>query len=282
IPPAVVSLVHYGISALVLWINYFVFPPARPRFMLWLIFGMTAMTVGFGFRVWYIYYPHNIIIFILMDLFIILSPCFFLATDYLIFSRLVASFDAGVTRNCLLIRHSIMVKFFVWSDVTTFNFQSAGGNLTATTNPKLVSIGSKLTMIGLVLQAASFMLFTVVLFVFGWRVAKRFPEVWRHKDLQRRPFNPFSPKPIDDWRILYYVLCATCVGILIRSVFRIAEYAGGYGYLSLHEAYFYIFDALPLWIAMSLYCVVWPVRALVDSEHPGGDHELASVVRSSG
>jgi hypothetical protein len=54
------------------------------------------------------------------------------------------------------------------------------------------------------------------------------------------------------------------------------------GYLSLHEAYFYIFDALPLWIAMSLYCVVWPVRALVDSEHPGGDHELASVVRSSG
>jgi hypothetical protein len=27
-----------------------------------------AMTVGFGFRVWYIYYPHNIIIFILMDL----------------------------------------------------------------------------------------------------------------------------------------------------------------------------------------------------------------------
>lgn len=82
-------------------------------------------------------------------------------------------------------------------------------------------------------------------------------------------------------------MCATCVGILIRSVFRVAEFAGGYVYrfvgvlcyspdplhryngtIATHEAYFYAFDTLPLWIAMSLYAVVWPARALMDRYRP--------------
>ncbi|KAJ6591393.1 hypothetical protein B0H10DRAFT_1960786 [Mycena sp. CBHHK59/15] len=37
--------------------------------------------------------------------------------------------------------------------------------------------------------------------------------------------------------------------------------------LSRHEGYFYLFDVLPLWMAMSLFCVVWPARCLADM-HP--------------
>jgi hypothetical protein len=42
-----------------------------------------------------------------------------------------------------------------------------------------------------------------------------------------------------------------------------AEFIQGHkGYISTHEAFFYCFDALPLWIAMTLYCSVWPPRFL--------------------
>jgi hypothetical protein len=88
--------------------------------------------------------------------------------------------------------------------------------------------------------------------------------------------------------MVFYLMCMTCIGILIRSVFRIAEFAGGYveansnsyhlgwtmsvlsnalhryrGTIATHEGYFYAFDTLPLWVAMTLYCIVWPTRAFI-------------------
>ncbi|KAJ7254408.1 RTA1 like protein-domain-containing protein [Mycena haematopus] len=268
--PAIVAIILYGISAIIQWTNFFVIPPVRRPYMLVLTLGMTAMTVGFILRALYIQKPYSVGAFVAMDLFILLSPCLFLATDYTILSHLAATFDKKVTQSCFLIRHSLIVRIFVWSDVTTFILQGTGGSLTTTNDSHLVNLGSTLTMIGLILQAISFLIFTIILLVFGLRVSKRFPEVWNPQD--PRPFKAVSRKPIDDWRILYYVMCATCGGILVRSIFRITEFAGGYsGTIVLHEVYFYVFDALPLWISMSLYCVAWPVRAFV--VHPEG-HEL--------
>ena len=34
------------------------------------------------------------------------------------------------------------------------------------------------------------------------------------------------------------------------------------GFLATHEGYFYLLDALPLWIGMSLYALFWPMRFL--------------------
>jgi hypothetical protein len=116
--------------------------------------------------------------------------------------------------------------------------------------------------------------------------SRHFPAVWKQQEF--RFFSIFS-RPIEDWRVLFYVICATCVAIIIRSIFRIAEYGGGYascpiysmnrhtdhwvhnnratGYIAQHEVYFYLFDALLLYIAMGLFIVVWPVRCL--NAHPG-------------
>lgn len=58
---------------------------------------------------------------------------------------------------------------------------------------------------------------------------------------------------------MYYALLWTCVGILIRSVYRIAEFAQGYdGKLRTTEAYFYALDSLPLFLAIAVWAVVWP------------------------
>ncbi|KAJ7158256.1 RTA-like protein [Mycena crocata] len=243
------------------------------------------MAVGFVFRLIYAEDPDNssaslatgatIAKYIIMSMFILLSPCLYLALDYMLFARLAAVFDKEVSERCLLIPSSRIVRIFLWSDVVTFSFQSTGGGFVAGDNLTLINLGQKLTMVGLVLQAISFLLFTVLLVIFGWRGYTEFPSAWRPHNA--RPLKVLSRKAIDDWRPLFYVICATCVGILVRSIFRIAEYAQGTdGYLTTHEGYFYLFDALPLWIAMTLFCFVWPVRVL--NAHPGSSGmELLSI-----
>ncbi|KAJ7248819.1 RTA1 like protein-domain-containing protein [Mycena rebaudengoi] len=226
-----VALVMYGASALINWIQFFVI--GRKSFMLTLIIGMTTMTAGF-------------------------VPCAFLATDYILLARLAATFGEQVTKRCLLVRQTRIVKFFVWSDVVTFLPQAAGGAISIGKNGKTADLGNTLALV-------SFCFFTVVLIVFGRRLSQDFPDIWAPQ--KPRPWSFFSPAPIDNWRVLFYAICGTCVGITIRSIFRIAEYVGGHdGYIRGHESLFYLFDALPLWICMGLFIFVWPVRCL--SAHP--------------
>ncbi|KAF7358276.1 hypothetical protein MVEN_00876700 [Mycena venus] len=252
-----IGLILFGISALIHWIYFFTMSPRR-SFIVTLPLGMTAMAVGFILRVLYANPPFTLGKYIATDLFILLSPCLFVATDYMLLSHLARSFDEEVSDRCLLIRDSRITKIFVWSDVITFLLQAG---LQAGKNASVANLGNKIAMVGLILQAVSFALFTIVLIVFTQRVSKLFPELWRPKN--PRPFKVFSRQPIDDWCIVVYLMYATCVGILIRSIFRVAEFAGGYnGTISTHEGYFYVFDSLPLWISMSLYCVVWPTCAI--------------------
>ncbi|KAJ7288406.1 RTA1 like protein-domain-containing protein [Mycena rebaudengoi] len=264
-----VALGMYGGSALINWIQFFVI--GRRRFMLTLTIGMTTMAAGFALR--FIYAeaptsvtPTSIVVYVLMSILILLSPCAFLALDYILFARLAATFDEEVHKRCLLVPQTRVVKFFIWSDVITFLLQANGASFISNTENKiLLDIGNTMIMAGLCLQLVSFIFFTVILIVFGYRVSRHFPAVWKQQEF--RFFSIFS-RPIEDWRVLFYVICATCVAIIIRSIFRIAEYGGGAtGYIAQHEVYFYLFDALLLYIAMGLFIVVWPVRCL--NAHPG-------------
>lgn len=83
-----------------------------------------------------------------------------------------------------------------------------------------------------------------------------------------------------DWRYLYASIFISMIGFIIRSFFRIVEYAQGYaisilqsnysdinlddfsssydGYLRSHEGYFYLLDALPLVIPLAIWVLIWP------------------------
>ncbi|KAJ7218854.1 RTA1 like protein-domain-containing protein, partial [Mycena rebaudengoi] len=261
--PAIIGITLFSLSAAIHWFHFFTH--GRHPFMLTLTIGMTAMATGFGLRVAYIKSPYTQNPFIEMILFILLSPCAFLAIDYMLLSRLAATLDEVVARRCLLVRSNWIVKIFVWSDVGTFLLQATGGSLETSTDINTAHSGHTVAIVGLCLQLVSFLFFTVTLIVFSWRLSHEANALKDHP----KPLKIFSREPIYDWRILVGILCATCVGILMRSLFRIAEYAGGYdGYLSMHEAYFYALDALPLWVAMTLFCVVWPTRCVVAPKSP--------------
>ncbi|KAJ7936854.1 hypothetical protein B0H13DRAFT_1852916 [Mycena leptocephala] len=89
----------------------------------------------------------------------------------------------------------------------------------------------------LILQAISFLLFTVGLLLFG----ARFHAILRSLELTRSP-------PVEGFvkaahrRLANYIL-HDVVGILIRSIFRNTEFGGGHsGTIGLHEVYFYVLD----------------------------------------
>ncbi|KAF8174982.1 RTA-like protein [Mycena galopus ATCC 62051] len=231
-------------------------------FMLPLPIGMTTMAIGFAVRILVHNSPTSLGLNIgttLASVFI--CPTLFLALDYVILGRLAGLFGPEVAKKCMLIAPTRVATIFVWSDVATFVIQALGGSMTTSSKIDTVNLGTKIVLVGLGLQLASFALFTTLMIVFGLRVRTRFPHVWRVTG--RADFTPFSKDSVADWHILYYTLCLSCVSILIRSIFRMAEFIQGHsGYISTHEVFFYCFDALPLWIAMTLYCSVWPPRFL--------------------
>ncbi|GAA5879361.1 hypothetical protein JCM3774_003803 [Rhodotorula dairenensis] len=228
--------------------------------MLTLTISMVCMTLGFLFRLIYRSNYTSLGLYIVQYMFVLLSPCAFLAMDYMLLARLaLAMGDEAV--HCLLLPATKIAKFFIWSDVVTFALQAAGGGLSTSKTESSQRIGPKITLAGLAIQLASFIFFTVTLLVFGFRLLRR--------DAYRSPPRPFTfvgykfwSNALEyDWRPAFFVLALTCIGILIRSVFRLIEFSQGYyGYLAVHEGYFYGLDALPLWLAMTLYCFFWPVR----------------------
>ncbi|KAJ6596360.1 RTA1 like protein-domain-containing protein [Mycena vulgaris] len=256
---SILALSMFAVSAAVHWLHFYRF--WRHKFMLTLTIGMTVMSIGFVIRLIYARTASSLGIYVVMNMCILLSPCAFLATDYMLLVRLSSTLDETTRRRCLPIRPTRIVKLFVGSDITTFVLQGCGGGLTAI-GGSIANVGDKISMFGLSLQLLSFAIFTVLLLNFGLRLRTEFPDAWR-PEIRGRPFKLFSREPVQDWRVLYFTICLTCIGILVRSVFRIIEFAGGYtGFVSTHESYFYIFDALPLWISMTLYCFIWPSRFL--------------------
>jgi len=64
-----------------------------------------------------------------------------------------------------------------------------------------------------------------------------------------------------DWRALAGALTVSCIGILIRSVYRTIELGQGFeGQLATVEAFFYGLDTLPLILAIAIYIPFWPGR----------------------
>lgn len=238
-----------------------------------------GMTVGFVLRILQHSSPSSLGLYIVQTMvspaaslrsslptssqFILLSPCAFLAQAYLLLPRLATA----IGRNDLLwISPTKIARIFVWSDVITFWIQAAGGGLTA--QASMADIGQKIALVGLVLQLLSFLLFCVLLVSFGWRAGRTRMSIGTQA--RRSLVSPLTrtkddPALVDAWRWTFVILCTSSVGIIVRCAYRIVEYTQGYtGYIPTHEAFFYLFDSLPLALAIGVYAVWWPAVVVGD------------------
>ncbi|WVQ83101.1 hypothetical protein IAT38_005239 [Cryptococcus sp. DSM 104549] len=210
----------------------------RADYFMCLVLGAWAEGAGFVMRVVAREHPQSVNLFIVHNLFIVLPPCAFLAGDYILFGRLVASLSASQHVRPLTPR--IISWIFISSDLFTFAIQGTGGSL-ATTDA--IDAGQKLFLVGLALQLAVFVIFSALWALFGVRVYLRDAAQWNR----------------EGWKPLYWAMGFTCICFVLRSFFRVIELGQGYGgHLATHEVYFLTLDSLPLLLGIAAYVIFWP------------------------
>ncbi|CED85557.1 RTA-like protein [Phaffia rhodozyma] len=234
------------------------------KWMLTLIIGSFCYAVGMGLRLLFRKNSHSMGIYIALDMFTVLSPCAFLATDYVLLGRLVRHLGMG---KHLLIKAQKTTIIFVGSDVLTFLVQAGGGGLASSKSSSTSNIGSKVFLVGIILQMISFILFTFLALDFGFKIYKHEPQLWSAPDKNTRR-----------WKHLYYAMLWTCVGFIVRSTFRTAELSQGFiGRLSTTEGYVFVLDTLPLFLAIIAYIPFYPGRYLRPNVAGADQHAYDTV-----
>ncbi|KAG6371792.1 RTA1 like protein-domain-containing protein [Boletus reticuloceps] len=247
--------VLYAIASVVI---FFRLSANRTWWGLCLPIGAAVMSAGFALRIAMTIYPNSLPIYLCSALFILLAPAAFLAFDYILYGRFVV--------NCIQRRHSLIrpertARYFVVSDITSFLVLGTGGSLLGSTDPNTDKIGIYIVIGGLALQTLSFGLYILLVY-------------YAYRSLKRNGIKPFE----QPWGKIMKLLFFSSAFFLLRCIYRTIEVAQGLGngYLADHEAFFYVFDSLPLLIGISTYAVYWPSRYLRPSFNTPSD-EMSAI-----
>ncbi|KAG1821507.1 RTA1-domain-containing protein [Suillus variegatus] len=233
------------------------------QFMFWMVIGEFIYTLGFAFRFNLHSSPDSLWIFISGDLMIILSPCSFIATNYALLDHLAGEIDCD---RHVLLSVRWLTTISISSDVTTLVIQAIGASLTTSKVQSLASTGLHILLAGLSIQLFSFGFFCAVCARFLYKVYTEEQDVWMQDSKQ-----PWY----SDWRTLAAALAVSCVGLVIRSVYRVVEASQGFrGNLSTSETAFYLGDTIPICLAIFVYVPFWPGKFIKNSGHPSSSVTL--------
>ncbi|KXS09549.1 RTA1-domain-containing protein [Gonapodya prolifera JEL478] len=232
----------------------------RSFFMWPFVAGSIMECAGFAARILSINNPFQSKYYAAQHGLIVLAPVFFSAGYYVILARTISLLGDAYSP----IRSRLVVRIFVASDLISFLIQISGsGLLLGSTDINKIDIGEKVLVGGLVVQAISTALFLLLVVVVTLRA----------NHLQ------------GSWKRISAVLLLGAVLILIRSIFRVAEFSGGFtGPLALNEPLLYILDILLMFIATGMLCLVHPAVHLRVTEreplHPSLDPSEMEMNRS--
>ncbi|KAI0666099.1 RTA1 like protein-domain-containing protein [Trametes maxima] len=216
---------------------------------------LLAMTIGcftYGLGVACMASPSGLAWFFLLTT---LSPCAFIAAEYVILGRLARHLQAS---QHLAISPRKVANVFIFSDVVTFAMQGAGTGIEIGQIRKVLTLGRWLLLGGLALQLVSFLFFT-------WMVVKFVKNLKRFEPERLRKDRSLTFLQNEAW--LVWGLLLSCAFIIIRSVYRVIQFAaegddqslGITGNLS-SDLFFYLFDGIPLFIAVAVSSFFWPGR----------------------
>lgn len=128
--------------------------------------------------------------------------------------------------------------------------------LAKASTPSSASLANNIVLGGLILQVLFFGLFVLVASIFHARM--------------RRDLALCSTASSLPWSRYLWVLYSGSLLIVVRCVFRIAEYAGGQdGVLMGTETYLYVFDATLMVLVMVVFSVQHP-RMIIGREKVAG------------
>ncbi|KAK9238759.1 RTA1 like protein-domain-containing protein [Lipomyces kononenkoae] len=160
---------------------------------------------------------------------------------------------------------------FVLLDIIAFIIQLAGASITTETNVSSATImqGVHIYMGGIGLQEFFILIFTGLIILLHRRM------------LSMEHSGELDPEKVNrgsiPWRWMIYAIYTTLGMITIRIIFRLCQYARGTDASNpvvTHEFYEYVFDALPMFVALVILNYFHPGRIL-----QGPDSEFSKVSR---
>ncbi|KAK1716430.1 uncharacterized protein CLUP02_14112 [Colletotrichum lupini] len=179
----------------------------------------------------------------IQSLTLLLGPALLAASIYMVLGRLIRFLEA---EHLALIRTKWLTKLFVLGDVISFVTQGAGGAiLSRAKSLSDVDLGENIIIAGLAVQILFFGGFIVVTCLFHYRI-------------NQNPTDPCNSASLR-WRPFLWILYGASLLIMVRSVFRVAEYVtGSNGALMASEVYIYVFDAALMFLVAAVFNVFHP------------------------
>ncbi|KAJ3199070.1 hypothetical protein HDU83_001232 [Entophlyctis luteolus] len=221
----------------------------KTKYMAALVIGVLLEASGYGLRVSSIGSPFDLGLFATQQGLIVISPVLIAATQYVMVEKIMDFVGSSASP----LRPSIIAKTFVTTDIISFLVQGSGSGVLVS-SPSSYTTGSNILIGGLVLQVICYVVFLTVSAVFYYRAKSAAMRVGHA------------------WKTLFAALMASCLLILVRSVFRVVEFSVGYdGPIVRNEAYMYVFD-FALIVAAVLVLAVY---------HPGSFNLNAEKVSDS-
>lgn len=122
-----------------------------------------------------------------------------------------------------------------------------------------MNTGENITIGGLAVQLVFFSVFIIVSTIFHNRI---------RRNPTRKSLSTLAPHiwHTTTWETVMLGLYVASILILIRSIFRLIEYAqGNDGYLISHEVFMYVFDSMLMFFTMVAMSIFHPSKVLSPS-----------------
>ncbi|KAF7524461.1 hypothetical protein PCG10_005721 [Penicillium crustosum] len=243
---AIAAAVIFGI----LFMAHFVQATMYKAGFAWVILmGVSWETVAYGVRAFSTHNQQNDTVVTIAQMFVLLAPLWVNAFDYMVLARMIHFFVPE--RRIGMFKPSLLAKSFVLLDFASFVVQMIGGLMANGTGQQQMN-GIHIYMGGIGIQEFFIICFLVL--------AVQFQRLMLQLEQTGR-----LPVEKRNWRRLLYALYGSLVAITVRIIYRLIEFSSGFGEsnpIPYHEWYMYVFDGIPMALAILIWNIVPPGAVL--------------------
>ncbi|KAM0137642.1 hypothetical protein ACHAO1_003961 [Botrytis cinerea] len=221
----------------------------------WAIMVVAAAMEGAGYIIRALSTKHvtEKSIYVAQTALIVLSPVLMAAACYIIFGRIIYHIvpKEARTTKLLWIPPRFITPIFVVCDILALLLQLIGVvritfiDITSVDAQSKLTQGKNIALVGVAIQMACFGLFSIIAIRFNFTSRRftsdfqqriTFPNDSESKNEEYVIIDGAEKKLKPNWQALLHVVNITCMLILIRSVFRMVDFAlGRTGYTEEHE-----------------------------------------------
>ncbi|KAH9479751.1 hypothetical protein JR316_0008346 [Psilocybe cubensis] len=249
--------------------------------------GMLEFAGWIG-RLWSAFSPQSMTAYKLQATCLVFAPTPLLAATFVIFGQIIKrlgpSFSRLQPKRCkyqfelFLLEIHIFLKIQLCFDVLALVVQGGGGGIaaSATDNPSQIDLGSRIMLVGIVVQLVVIIGFSVLAAEFLIRFYKNMPFQGRSDESMRKLLNTeVKSRMTPNIKLILYGVLLSTVFFLVRSIYRVIELSEGWeGPVMRTQMYFNIMDGLMIVLAMYTVNVFHPGRYLATDSK---DTELQNI-----